>query len=93
MGLQKGMTNNRNGRPKGKPNKNTEELRALFQSFIEVNIETLQDDFDKLEAKDRLAFIEKMARLVMPAPMNELQRLTDEQLDSLIKRLKNENND
>lgn len=93
MGLRKGMTNNPAGRPKGRPNKTTDELRQVFQAFIETNIETLQNDFDKLEPKDRLLFIEKIAKIVLPPPMNELQRLSDEQLDELIHRLKKENNE
>jgi len=39
---------NRKGRKAGTPNKTTEELRGLFQSFIEANIDTLQADFDQL---------------------------------------------
>ena len=67
MGLPKGTTNNPAGRPKGKPNKTTQELRNLFQCFIETNIESLQNDFDQLEPKERLYFIERLARLVLPA--------------------------
>jgi hypothetical protein len=93
MGLKKGcIPNNPNGRPKGKPNRTTDELRGLFQSFIESNIETLQTDFDKLEPKDRLSFMERIAKLVLPAPLNELQRLTDDQLNELIYKLKNQEN-
>ena len=87
----KGHTNNPNGRPKGKPNRTTEELRGLFQSFIESNIETLQADFDKLEPKDRLSFMERIAKLIIPSPVQELQRLTDDQLSDLITKLKNQN--
>jgi hypothetical protein len=93
MGLKKGMTNNPNGRKKGVPNKTTDELRGLFQSFLEANIETLQSDFDQLEPKERLSFIERIAKMIIPAPLHELQRLTDEQLDELINRLKKQNNE
>ncbi|OFY49454.1 MAG: hypothetical protein A2W85_06325 [Bacteroidetes bacterium GWF2_41_31] len=91
MGLHKGCKpNNPNGRPPGKPNRTTEELRGLFQSFIESNIETLQADFDQLEPKDRLSFMERIAKLIIPAPVPELQRLTDDQLNELINKLKNQ---
>jgi len=84
---------NKSGRPKGVPNKTTDQLRGMFQTFLEANIDTLQNDFDMLEPKDRLLFIERIAKLILPAPMNELQKLSDEQLDELITRLKKENNE
>jgi hypothetical protein len=74
---------NRKGRKAGTPNKTTEELRGLFQSFIEANIDTLQSDFDKLEPKDRLSFIERLARLVLPTPNPQ-----ETELAELIEKLK-----
>ena len=82
--MKKGHTNNPNGRPKGKPNRSTDELRSLLQSFIDANIETMQADYDSLEPKDRLNFIERLLKHVLPAPLQELEKLTDEQLDTLI---------
>lgn len=79
------------GRKKGTPNRSTDELRNLLQSFINTNMETLQTDYDKLEPKDRLNFINSLLRHVLPAPLQELERLTDEQLDELINRLKKNN--
>ena len=85
---QKGMTNNPNGRKKGVPNKSTDELRGLLQCFIENNIDRLQYDFDLLEPKDRLLFIDKMLRMILPPPLDILERLTDEQLDQVISKLR-----
>jgi len=79
------------GRKKGTPNHTTKELRNLFADFVNANISTLQADFDKLEPKDRLLFMERLARLILPPPVHELETLTDEQLDELINRLKNGN--
>lgn len=93
MGLKKGMTNNTKGRPKGKPNKTTEEIRTMIQNFISDNLDTLQEDFDKLDSKDRLVFIERILKQVLPAPLTELERLTDEQLDELIYKLKMQNDE
>lgn len=76
------------GRKKGTPNRSTDELRNLLQSFIDTNMKTLQADYNKLEPKDRLNFINSLLRHVLPAPLQELERLTDEQLDELINRLK-----
>jgi hypothetical protein len=59
---------------------------------LSANMERLQSDFDQLEPKDRLQFIDRVARLILPPPMHELQTLTDEQLDHLIYKLKSEQN-
>ncbi len=87
--MPKGHTNNPHGRPKGKPNKTTEQVRGMIQAFIEKNIERLQSDFDGLETpKERLYFLERMLSHTIPKPLNELEKLTDAQLDEIIKRLK-----
>jgi polyhydroxyalkanoate synthesis regulator protein len=79
------------GRKPGTVNKSTDELRNLLQSFIDTNMKTMQADYDKLEPKDRLTFINNLLRHVLPAPLQVLERLTDEQLDELIERLKKNN--
>ncbi|MDY0026907.1 MAG: hypothetical protein RBS33_13045 [Lentimicrobium sp.] len=79
------------GRKQGTANRSTDELRNLLQSFIDTNMKTLQADYNKLEPKDRLNFINSLLRHVLPAPLQELERLTDEQLDELINRLKKNN--
>jgi len=68
---------NKNGRPKGSANRSSDQLRNLFQQFLEANLPTLQSDFDKLEAKDRLNFIERIAKMIIPAPPTALQ-ITEE---------------
>jgi hypothetical protein len=66
MGLHTGQTNNINGRPKGSENKSTVKLRNTVQNFIENNIEGMQANFDQLEAKDKLIFLEKMLSYSLP---------------------------
>ncbi|HAH58630.1 MAG TPA: hypothetical protein DCL86_10825 [Bacteroidales bacterium] len=91
MKFEKGVSGNPKGRPKGTPNKTSDEIRNLIQDFIDKNMETLQADYESLEPKDRLNFIERLFKHVLPAPLHELERLTDEQLDELITRLKKNN--
>jgi hypothetical protein len=67
MAPRKGTVNNPAGRPAGSPNKSTDQLRNVFQAFLETNLETVQNDFDSLEARDRLIFILKIANLVLPS--------------------------
>ena len=54
------------GRELGTPNRSTEQLRQTVQVFIENNIEGMQTNFDQLEAKDKLLFIEKMLNYSLP---------------------------
>ncbi len=84
---------NRKGRKAGKQNKTTNELRMLVQDFIEENWQTLQKSFDRLDDKDKLNFIEKLLKHTLPAPLAELERLTDAQLDILIHKLKTQQHD
>jgi len=76
------------GRTKGTPNRTTEELRKIFISFLEHNIDEIQNSFDELDARNKLLFIEKVARLVIPAPLHDLEKLSDEQLQQLVNDLK-----
>lgn len=92
MGLHKGQTNNPAGRPKGKPNKITADLRTRINDFLNENWDTLQKDFEKLEPKDRLQFYEKLLQYGLPKLQSteittELERLTDEQLDYMVETI------
>jgi hypothetical protein len=67
MGLPKGRTNNKAGRPIGSTNKDVKELREFISEFISGNLSTIQQDFDKLESpKDRLMFIERLFQYTLP---------------------------
>ncbi len=92
-GFTKGYDPKRNikGRPKGAKNRTTEQLRQLLLDFVNDNIEDLQASFDKLDHKDKLIFLERILKYVLPSPINELEKLTDEQLDEIIRKLKSNN--
>lgn len=66
MGSKAGHTNNPNGRPKGVPNKTTNDLRQKVTELLENNWEKIQEDIDDLEPRDRLAFIEKLLNYSLP---------------------------
>jgi hypothetical protein len=80
---------NTKGRPKGKQNKSTEQIRQALQLFITKNLSGLQTDFNELEtARERLAFIEKLIKHVLPPPLQPLEKLTEEQITDIINQLK-----
>jgi len=98
MGLQKGHTNNPNGRKKGTPNKVTSDFRERINIILTDNWGTIENDIKEMEPRDRLYFIEKLLRFVIPTmqatSMNiDFNRLTDEQLDEVINQLKNSNHE
>ena len=94
MGLQKGQTNNPNGRPVGTQNKVTTDLRQSINDFLNDNWEQVKKDFEQLTPKDRLLFIEKLFKYSIPTLQatslnTSFDRLTDEQLNEIINRLTN----
>ena len=97
MGLHKGMTNNRKGRKAGAKGKLTGDLRNKVNQIIENNIETIQQDIDSLEPRDRLMIIEKLLKYTLPTLQSvesktDLSNLTENQLDYIINSINiNEN--
>lgn len=77
------------GRKAGTPNKATKELKQLIQAFLNNNWSEVQSIYDELKPYQKLQFIERLLKFVIPQPLNELEQLTDSQLNELIKRLKN----
>lgn len=66
MPQPKGKTGNPKGRPKGVPNKVTADIRETLKAFVDKNLTSLQKNFDKLEPKDKLVFIEKLLPYLVP---------------------------
>jgi hypothetical protein len=87
------MTNNPNGRPKGIPNKITNDLRQWGGEFIDGQREQIVRDWQALEPKDRIMMFEKLMRFVLPTLQattlqTDFERLPDDQLDYIINELK-----
>lgn len=90
MAQKKGQTGNPNGRPKGTPNKVTQDLKSAVKTFLENNIEKLQKDFDKLDSYQRLLFMEKLLKYAIPVESHskiDFGSMTEDQLNETIKRL------
>lgn len=90
--MEKGKTNNPNGRPKGTPNKITADMRDWLSAVIDKNRKQMEKDLKRLEPKDRLQILEKMMQYVIPKQQAvsaeiDFNRLSDEQLDAVIDKL------
>jgi hypothetical protein len=55
-----------NGRTLGTQNKTTKEIRELFKTLLERNLETLEKDLNELDPKDRITFLLKLSAFVIP---------------------------
>lgn len=92
MPQPKGKTGNPAGRPKGTPNKINADLRQTVHSFLQKNMTALQSNFDQLEARDKLLFVEKLLKYTLPTLQAidqnvTLDGITDEKIDELFNRL------
>lgn len=79
---------NKKGRPVGSKNRSIEQLRMALFDFVNNNMETIQKDFDALEPKDRLAFLERLLKHVLPPMVTSLEQLSENDLDILLDALK-----
>ena len=96
MGQKPGFTGNKNGRPKGKPNKVTQELRDRLKTLLSDSFETIVSDFEAMEPKDRVQAFERLLKYILPIMgQNKLEldfnTLTESQLDEVIEKLLNSN--
>jgi len=64
--MRKGKTNNPNGRPKGKPNKITKELRNALKTIVAGELEGLIERLEALEPEKRLDVIIKLLPYCLP---------------------------
>jgi uncharacterized protein (UPF0305 family) len=91
MSRSKG-TGKTGGRAKGTPNKVTTGVREWIAGLIDKNRRQMERDLRQLESKDRLIMFERLMQYVVPKMQNitakiDLDRLSDEQLDSVINEL------
>ncbi|MDO6437130.1 hypothetical protein Q4534_06930 [Cyclobacterium sp. 1_MG-2023] len=85
------------GRPKGAKNKINTQMRDLIQSLFDNNYQTIQEDLEALEAKDRLKFLSDLLPYLLPKLQStthsqelNFDSMSDEELDILIDRITNE---
>jgi hypothetical protein len=92
MGFKAGQQK-KGGRQKGTPNKIKSELKDSINKIVQANIETLQQDMEDLEPKDRISLLLKFVEYVIPKEREtkiDFSSLTDTEIDELIERVTNE---
>jgi hypothetical protein len=52
MAFVKGQSGNKNGRPKGAPNKTTTEIKEIITRIVGNQLEHIERDLDKIRKKD-----------------------------------------
>jgi hypothetical protein len=67
------------GRNKGTPNKVTTELRVRISNFLDAKFDTILDEFNELEPKDKVNLYLKLIEYVIPK-MRSFEETTLSQL-------------
>lgn len=85
------------GRPKGSKNKVVGQTRDRIQALFDTNFETIQDDLESLEPKDRLKFLFDLLPYLAPKLQStnysqtlDLDNMNEDEINVLIKNVINE---
>jgi hypothetical protein len=62
-GPGKGKTNNLNGRPKGTPNKTTQEAKKMLEQLLFGRISSINDALDNLQQEDSGKYLDAVSKL------------------------------
>ncbi len=68
MGLKKGNTNNLAGRPKGRRNKVTTEVKEKIEMLIQSITEDVMKEFKALKGERKIKYYIELVKLVLPRP-------------------------
>ena len=84
------------GRQKGTLNKATANLKTTINGIVERQFETLEYDLEKMDAKDKINAVLKLIEYVLPKQREtkiDFNSLSDDEIDNLINRLKDPENE
>jgi hypothetical protein len=89
MRFRSGESGNPAGRPKGSKNRSTEAIRGVLAAFIADNLPDIQQHYDSLKPAEKLQFIDKIIKHVLPAPLPDYERMTEEQFERFLNEIRN----
>ena len=95
MPFEKGKSGNPAGRPKGKKNKVTNDVKKWLLDLFNTHSKTLETDLKDMSPKERWEIIAKILPFIVPKiqAMNakvDLNTLTEEQLTTIVESIKKE---
>ena len=65
--FKKGVSGNPKGKPKGALNKTTKEMKEILNKALFGDAQSIIDDLDQLDPKDRLMIKAKFAPFILPS--------------------------
>lgn len=97
MPFKPGTSGNPNGRPKGAGNKISNEIRSKIDTFLSDKINAIDELWNELEAKEKIALLTKLMDYSIPKlkqqdiTISEYENLSDDDLQKMVDEILKQN--